>query len=188
MIRMEGGCVGDLANVTPCGGFAPIKIGGLRLSEVSPAHVTALLPYRGQEAALDAALRAAHGLGFPALGGVSQNGTGRCLWAGDRQAMLVGLSPDAALAECASIVDQSDGWAMLRLEGEGARDVLARLVPVDLRLPAGHCLRSLVGHMAAVITVLGETGYEIWVFRSMAETAVHEIEQAMRQYEARRRA
>jgi len=32
-----------------------------------------------------------------------------------------------------AVVDQSDGWAALRVTGAGAVDVLARLVPVDLR-------------------------------------------------------
>ena len=43
------------------------------------------------------------------------------------------------------MTDQSDGWTVLALSGAAAVDVLARLVPVDLRLaafPVGGALRT----------------------------------------------
>ena len=88
------------------------------------------------------------------------------------------------------MTDQSDGWAVMRLEGAGARDVLARLCPLDLRAPVfkrGHTARSLLGHMNASITRVGVNAFEIMVFRSMANTAVHELNEAMKSVAAQKK-
>ncbi len=44
----------------------------------------------------------------------------------------------------------------------------------------GHTARTLLQHMACSLTRVAENRFEIMVFRSMAKTAVHEIETAMR--------
>ena len=63
---------------------------------------------------------------------------------------------------------------------------LARLVPVDLAgLARGQVARSLLGHMMALLRRTGAQELEVWVFRSMAATAVHEIGTAMRSLAAR---
>ena len=90
--------------------------------------------------------------------------------------------------EVAALVDQSDAWAVVRLEGEGAEDVLARLVPVDLRLvsfPMGATARSKIGHMSGSVTRVGEDAFWLMVFRSMAETLVHDLKSAMEAVAAR---
>ena len=71
----------------------------------------------------------------------------------------------------------------LSLTGAGAEDVLARLVPVDLR-GMGAAARSSLGHMG-VILMRHKDGFELMVFRSMARTAWHEIEAAMKMQAAR---
>ena len=76
----------------------------------------------------------------------------------------------------------------MSLSGAAAADVLARLVPLDLRLaacPVGTALRTQVNHMNAVILRTGDYGFEILVFRSMARTAWHELEAAMGMVAAR---
>ena len=92
------------------------------------------------------------------------------------------------LAKIAAVVDQSDAWAIVRLEGADAEDVLARLVPVNLRRSAfkrGHTLRSNLYHMMASITRIGNNSFQIMVFRSMAETLVHDLSVAMQSVAAR---
>ena len=67
-------------------------------------------------------------------------------------------------------------------------DVLARLVPVDLRLaafPVGRAVRPGLNHMNAVILRTGDHAFEIMVFRSMARTAWHEVETTMNMVAAR---
>jgi len=76
----------------------------------------------------------------------------------------------------------------LALEGAGVGDVLARLVPLDMSeavFPVGGAKRSSLGHMAAVFLRPSATRVEILVFRSMAKTAVHELDRAMKAVAAR---
>jgi sarcosine oxidase subunit gamma len=155
---------------------------GARLSEAAPAPLWSIAPYRGKASALSAALEAAHGLPLPAPGALHGTGGTRIAWAGLDLAFLMGAAPDPALAAHAALTDQSDGWAHLVLEGPAARDALARLVPVDLSpaaCPAGSARRTLIGHMNALILHPGGDRFELLVFRSMAATAVHDIDRAL---------
>ena len=171
----------ELVAKGPCAGLLPVTRGGVTLTAVEPGPITALMPFRGREAALSDALMAAHGLAFPAPGRVTEAGTLRCLWSGRAQALLIGGPPDAGLLAHAAVIDQSDGWAVVRLQGAGAEAVLARLVPLDLRegaFPEGSTARTLCQHMTVSVTRRG-AGFEIMAFRSMARTLVHEIATAM---------
>ena len=80
---------------------------------------------------------------------------------------------------------------MVRLEGGAAEDVLARLVPVDLRqsgFKRGHTLRTMLQHMSVSITRISDEAFLILAFRSMAGTLVHDLETAMKGVAARSRA
>lgn len=170
---------------TPATDGLPVKAGGVTLSLTDPGCITSLAPWDGSaRAALSQALQPAHGVEFPAPGRISIGAVARCLWAGRDQAFLVGPAPDrAALADHAALTDQSDAWAVMRLDGPGARDVLARLTPLDLRVQVfepGHTARTLLGQVHAVLSRDAGDGYEVMVFRSMAATAVHELTEAMK--------
>ena len=61
-----------------------------------------------------------------------------------------------------------------------------RLVPLDLRrFGAGQAVRAPLGHMQMVLMGQGD-GFTLLVFRSMARTAWHEIETAMKMLAARK--
>lgn len=157
----------------------PVAAAGCVLDRVDPGPVHALMPYPGQAAALGRAL----GHAFPQPGRVS----GPMIWAGREMAFWHG-APPGGVAALAAVSDVTDGWAVLRLSGARGPEVLARLVPVDLRATAfveGRVARSLLGHMTALIHRTGAEAVEIRVMRSMAGTAAHEIGQAMRLLEAR---
>lgn len=178
----------ELRARTACEGLLPLEIGELSLTEVAPTPLTTLAPYKGQVAALDKALLAAHGMAFPAANNSSQAADLRAIWFGRDQALLIGTKPDAALARHAALTDQSQGWAVVELSGEGVEDVLARLCPVDLRLQqfaVGASLRTEVRHMMASVTRTGEKAFMIMVFRSMARTLVHDLKTAMEAWAAR---
>jgi heterotetrameric sarcosine oxidase gamma subunit len=162
-------------------GQGPITLAGLTLAEVDLGQVTSIAPYAGQEKALAAALKPL-GLAFPKPNELRAKGAVRLAWTGRGQAFLIGAAP-GDWAEIAALTDQSDGWAALSLTGAGAEDVLARLVPVDLR-GMGAAARSSLGHMG-VILMRHKDGFELMVFRSMARTAWHEIEAAMKMQAAR---
>lgn len=172
----------ELVAKSPCAGLLPLEIGAVNVSEEDLGAVTSVMPYKGQEKALSAALQAAHGMAFPAPNRATGKAGARAVWFGRDQAMLMGPAPEAALAAHAALSDQSDAWAAVRLEGEAAEAVLARLVPVDLRASVfkrGHTVRSQVAHMAGSVTRVGERAFLILVFRSMAATLVHDLKTAM---------
>lgn len=173
--------MGNLIARTPCEGLLPLKIGTCSLSEITPEAITSIMPASGQTAAVSDAIMDAHGMAFPAAGRATGRDGARLIWSGQGQAMLVG--PPADAIDGAALTDQSDAWAVMRLEGEMAEQVLARLVPVDLRAASfkrGHTARTMLFHMSCSITRVGAAAFEIMVFRSMARTAVHELDVAMK--------
>jgi methylglutamate dehydrogenase subunit D len=180
--------VAELTAKTPCDGLLPLTIGVTALNEVDPGTMTSLAPYKGQEAKLSAALKATHGMAYPAANRATGKSTARAIWFGRDQAMLVGPKPDTSLSAHAAVVDQSDAWAVVRLQGAGAEDVLARLVPVDLRaaqFKRGHTVRSQLQHMNVSITRIAADAFQIMAFRSMAQTLVHDLKTAMEGVAAR---
>lgn len=165
----------------PCEGLLPIAAGDCTLSEVSPEAITSIMPASGQEKSVSEALKRAHGLAFPAPNRATGKEGGRLVWTGLGQAFLVGPVPKPVSG--AAMTDQSDAWAVMRLEGASAEAVLARLVPVDLRVVGfkrGHTARTMLFHMSCSITRVGANSFDIMVFRSMAKSAVHELSTAMR--------
>lgn len=173
---------------SPAAGLTPVEIGGAKLTEAAMVPIWAIAPLRGQTDAVSRLLSKAHGLPFPAPGALHATGTARIAWSGLDQALLMGIAPEADLASHAALVDQSDAWAHLVLDGPATRDVLARWVPMDLSpaaCPPGSARRTLLGHMPALILHEGGDRFELLVFRSMAGTAVHDLTRAMRGVAAR---
>lgn len=172
----------DLISKSPFEGLLPLAIGSVELSEVDPGHLTSIAPYKGQAKALSAALKEAHGMAAPAPNRATGEEGSRALWFGHNLMMLQGPAADATLAEHAALTDQSHGWAIVRLDGTDARDVLARLTPIDLRDNAfkrGHTARTELRHMMASITRLGPQSYQVMVFRGFASTLLHDLKTAM---------
>jgi len=167
---------------SPCEGLLPVTIGDVTISEELPEAMTSLAPFRAREKDLSAALKAAHGMGLPSPGRATGKAGARVVWFSHGQAMLIGPAPDASLGDFAALTDQSDAWAVVRLEGADVLDVLARLVPLDLRasrFKRGHTARTNLAHMMASVTKVGENAFQFMVFRSMAETLVHDLKTAM---------
>jgi sarcosine oxidase subunit gamma len=162
-----------------------LTLGGVTLAEADPGPITSIAPYPGGARAVAKGLKAL-GLTFPAPNSFVEKKGARIVWTGREQAFLMGVAPP--VLEGAAVTDQSDGWAVLALSGAAAVDVLARLVPVDLRLgacPAGTALRTQLNHMNAIILRTGDYAFEILVFRSMARTAWHELETTISMVAAR---
>ena len=180
--------MGDLIAKSPCAGLAPLTVGPFTLSEVDAGVMTSLAPNRGQEKAVSAALKDAHGMALPGPGRTTGKQGARAIWFARGHVMLMGPAPDPALTAHAALTDQSDAWAVVRLEGPGVEDVLARLAPVDLRprtFKRGHTLRTDILHMTGSITRVGDRALQIMVFRSMAQTLVHDLKTAMEGVAAR---
>ncbi|MBF9034031.1 sarcosine oxidase subunit gamma [Rhodobacterales bacterium HKCCE2091] len=164
-----------------------MRHGNCAAAPFQPDAITSVAPYPGQEAAVSAALKDRIGAPFPAPGRSTTGADGSlAAWSGLDQCFVFGPALDAI--DGAAVTDQSDAWAGIEIVGEDAREVLARLSPLDLRpgvFEPGHTARSLIGHMPALIMRTGDAVYLLLVFRSMAATAAHEIETAMKGVAAR---
>ncbi len=175
-----------LIEKTPCAGLLPRSIGLMTLAEDAYPAMTSIAPYQGQSRQVSAALKSTFGVGFPSPNRSLLSDRVRITWIGQGAAMICGEAPPTLTG--AAVTDQSDAWAVVRLTGKGAEDVLARLVPVDLRRPqfrSNHTARTLLGHMHVSITRIDAKTFEIMAMRSMAQTLVHELSQAMENVAAR---
>jgi heterotetrameric sarcosine oxidase gamma subunit len=162
-----------------------LTLGTVTLAEADPGPITSIAVFPGGAKAVAKGLKTL-GLAMPSPNSFSERKGARIVWTGREQAFLIGVAPP--LIEGAALTDQTDGWSVLGVSGAGAVDVLARLVPVDLRLaacPVGSALRTGLNHMNAVILRTGDHSFEVMVFRSMARTAWHELETTMSMVSAR---
>ena len=162
--------------------MVPLSVGTLELTETVPAAITSIACYQGQSAALSAALKEHHGMALPKTGQATGRAGARAIWAGP-SVFLVGPEPDADLSNHAAIVDQSDSWCVLNLKGADVEAVLARLSSVDMRLKSmekGQVVRSQLQHMNAIYHRISDDSFDIYAFRSMAKTMVHDIDRAIR--------
>lgn len=162
----------------------PKRIGAAVLSVIPPRPMIAIAPYRGRSGALGEALAAHLAVDLPETGKSRELPEGRIFWTGAEQWFL--RAPEipealrAALAEHAAVSEQSDAWTGFGLDGVGVREVLARLLPIDMEVhEEGAALRTMLGHMMCAVVVTTQ-GVELWVMRSFSLSAVHEIETAMR--------
>jgi heterotetrameric sarcosine oxidase gamma subunit len=164
----------------------PLTLGACTLTLLDPGPIASIAVFPGQEKATNKALKPL-GLTFPAPNRFVEKAGARLVWTARHQAFLIGIAaPD--LAALAAVTDQSGGWAMLGFTGANAPMVLARLIPLDLRLAAfavGSVARTALNHMQAVILRPSEAEIQLMVFRSMARSAWHEIEAAMKTVAAR---
>jgi sarcosine oxidase subunit gamma len=86
------------------------------------------------------------------------------------QELLAGLR--TALKGIHSLaVDVSDMRAVIRLEGEGCREILMKGTSLDLLAPEvtpGFCRRMRFAEIAALLHVVEENVFDVYVFRSYA--------------------
>jgi sarcosine oxidase subunit gamma len=187
VILKELGQMIDLIPKPPLEGL-DLTLAGVRLRACPMAPIFSIAPFRGARAAFDAALDQAYGLRFPDPCESTGDARVRLIWTGRDQAFLCGAVPDPGLYPFAAITDQSDGWAVLELAGPQSAAVLARLTPFDLRLRsfgAGRTARTALQHMICVLLRVEQDVFRIFVMRSMAKTAAHEIGEAMKSLAAR---
>jgi sarcosine oxidase subunit gamma len=176
----------ELIAKSACDGLLPKTIGGVTLSESAPAAITSVTPFRGQEAAVSEALKAQIGAAWPGPNRMTGRAGARVVFSGRGQAFVLG--PRLGPIQGAALSDQTDAWASVELAGTGASEVLARLVPIDLRpgvFKQSHCARTLIFHMPGLVMRPGQDRYGLMVFRSMARTLVHDLETAMEAVAAR---
>lgn len=75
-------------------------------------------------------------------------------------------------AQHAMVTDVSDARALFRIEGTRAREVLAKLTPVDLRpshFPPGRFIRTRLAQVACAFWATGENSFDLFAFRSVQD-------------------
>ncbi len=174
---------------TPLDGYAG-TFGGVTLVEAAGLSlVSAAVPNGGGDA-----FAAALAEGF----GASRPSTGESV-PGDRLgARILGMQPDqmfilfeapdpdraaeavsSALGPAAYVTDQSDSWAMLRIEGRGVRAALERICMLDLddaAFPQGRVARTVMEHLAVIILRDGADSFLLMTPRSSARSFLHAVE------------
>ena len=169
----EDAPVADLIARSPAAGLLPLQVGSVSIAEVSPGPLTSVAPFNGQAEAVSDALKTSVGAGLPPV----NRRDGAVTWFGQGQWLVAGeVAPSGA-----AVTDQSDAWVVVSVTGDAVTDVLARLVPVDLRMtvfPEGQVAKTMLAHMPVTIIRTGDAAFEIMAMRSMAATLVHELETA----------
>lgn len=112
-------------------------------------------------------------------------------WAGPGQwlvmapsEMVADLEADVAdvLAGVAAVVDHTDSRAILRVSGPSARDVLAKLVVIDLHprsFTTGDVAITHAAHVGITIVLVDDRPtFEISMFRSFADSFAHALAEA----------
>ncbi len=171
----------NLIALPPCAGLLPVREGGITVTEVTHDRLMSVAPFAGKAKAVSDAIKAQVGSGLPA----PNRKTGPVQWFGHGTWMVSGA---VELDGFAAVTDQTDAWATVQIAGDGVEDVLARLVPVDLRATVfkkGHTARTMLAHLSVCVTRVGPVAFEIMVMRSMAATLVHDLQVAMRGVAAR---
>jgi len=165
-----------LVALSPCDGLLPLSEGGVTVTEVAIDTLMSVAPYAGHHDKVSAALQTQVGAKLPPVG---RRG-GAVTWAGHGAWMVADA---VSLDGMAAVTDQSDAWAIVRIDGPAAEDVLARLVPIDLRASVfaeNHVAKTMLSHLSVTITRVASDAFEVMVMRSMAGTLVHDLATAAR--------
>ncbi len=165
-----------LIALTPCADLLPLTHGEITVTEVVPDRLISVAPNAGQNKAVSALLQTQVGGGLSAV----NRRSGPVTWFGHGTWLV---AADVTLDGLAATTDQSDAWAVVAISGAGVGNVLARLVPVDLRggvFKKNHVAKTMLGHLSVTIVRASADTFEILVMRSMAQTLVHDLDVAMR--------
>jgi heterotetrameric sarcosine oxidase gamma subunit len=153
---------------------------GAVLREEAGWRIASVAARRGQHAAVAAAAREAWGVALPTAPRHEGDARLGFLWAGPGQ--WLALAPDApapleqalrqVLGGLAAVAEQGDGRVVLHLSGPRARDVLAKLVAVDLHPRAfgvGDTAITLAAHIGVQLWQVDESpAYRLLAFRGFA--------------------
>ena len=150
--------------------------------KITEAVLRGMITLRGNLSSpqLKAAVSAAVGLDIPAQRKVNHGPKGGVAWMSpDELLLLVDYDKaDAVTAEISTalagehhmVVNVSDARAVFLIEGQGAREVLAKGAPVDLSseaFGAGDLRRSRIGQLAAAFWMIEDEVFELVCFRSV---------------------
>jgi methylglutamate dehydrogenase subunit D len=126
----------------------------------------------------------AHGIAFAGLGPETWLATS------EKGGNEFSASLREEIGALASISDQSDGYAVLRLTGPKVRDTLAKLIPLDVHPRAfkqGDVASTVASHIGITLWRLDDAAagapvFEIAVFRSLARSFCRALAQSAAEF------
>ncbi|UWR70965.1 sarcosine oxidase subunit gamma [Phaeobacter inhibens] len=152
------------------------------LAQVEDSGLQGMITLRGDlaSATLKAAVKAATGAEVPTSGQVSLAEQGGVAWMSPDELLLlvpyaeveakVTELSEALKGEHALAVNVSDARGVFRLSGDGAREVLAKICPVDMSAEAfkpGQFRRTRMAQVAAAFWLDNNGAFHIVCFRSV---------------------
>ena len=153
-------------------------------AKVSETGLRGMVTLRGDLAskALKDAVKAAIGAAVPDTRRVARGTSGDAAWMSPDELLILCDYPEvngvvATLTEKLSgehalAVNVSDARAAFRVEGDAAREVLAKVAPVDLSAEAFQAddfRRTRIAQVAAAFWMNGDGSFEVVCFRSVAQ-------------------
>ena len=171
---------------------------GVTVSARDGLGIATVLVRKGQAAALAMRVKEGFGIDLPRVprramsGKIAFAATGPEAWlaiAEDGGNGFAAFLRDA-IGDYAAVVDQSDGYAVLRVSGQNARALLAKGVPLDLHarsFQVGDLAATVVSHIGTTIWRLadredGAPVFELLVFRSLAESFWHWLNESAAEF------
>ena len=130
---------------------------GVRLDLVERQALATIIVRPGEEGALGRSMQERFALALPSAGRALFGNAGGLVWSSPGQWLVVGAAESSLadlptrLAGLASVTDQSDGRALVRISGPAARAVLAKGLSIDLHpsaFAAGSAAVTSVAHIS----------------------------------------
>jgi heterotetrameric sarcosine oxidase gamma subunit len=172
--------------------------GGVSVSERDGLGMAVALARKGRADALAARVKERFDIALPrgpqraTNGSIAFAGTGPETWlvTAENAADVFATLLRSELQGDAAVIDQSGGYAVLRVTGPKAREALAKGVPLDLHTRAfkvGDVASPLVSHIPIVLWRLedapdGSPVFEIAVFRSLADGLGHWLSESSAEF------
>jgi methylglutamate dehydrogenase subunit D len=163
----------------------------VQVAERSALGLVTVLVRKGKSAELAARVRERFGVELPreprraVADEIAFAGTAPGAWLAMRENVGADFASSLmdSLAGLASVSDQSDGLAVLRVSGLRVRDMLCKLVPVDVHPRAfavNQVAVTIVAHMPVTMWRVaddagGASVFEMATFRSFAESFSHAV-------------
>jgi sarcosine oxidase subunit gamma len=162
----------------------------IRIGEQRARTILQVSAFHGRTGAVTDALRSALGIEpVREVGKTATEGGLTLFTVGPGRVWVMGVhgSETGIDPEFAAIVDQSHGRAVLAVEGERIRDLLAKGCRIDLHpevFAAGRCAQTLLGPFAVLLHCLAPTRFEIHVARSYAHSLHEWLQDAALEFES----
>lgn len=172
-MRERGSAGAPLDGFTPKEGIVA-TIAGATITHVAVPAMASVIARNGKAGELKTRLAQQLGLELPLSPRVVSAAGLSLAWAGHGQWLAKSESEDGQTLEerlrvefvsLAAVSDQSDSRVLVRVEGAGARDLLARHLPIDLHPGEFAC-------GAVALTLFGHIGVHVWM---MAATPTFDI-------------